>query len=326
MDFPSALNKLWPKAKQQTRQAIIACYEEEFAKWDHNPLVTAHFMAQISHECMGGTIVRENMNYRADRIIEIFGEGKHSAKVTAEEASTLAGQPFALAERVYGISNPKKARELGNTRPGDGYRFRGGGMLQLTGGANYRKRGDAIGYNLYENPEQLENPTISFKVAVAEFIGLGCVQPAKRDDIRAVTLKVNGGTNGLADRTVWLRKWKEALDGVEAPIPAPREAELDKPPSFLGTRTGQLTTVATTASTVATVSQVAQQASTVSDQVQVVAENGKQVVETVKVVTNFLGLSPHTWAQIGIAAAVLCLAAAIGIGVYRWLKIKEKGE
>lgn len=326
MQFPEALKKLWPKAPQSTIRAIIACYEEEFAKWDNDPLVTAHFMAQISHECMAGRIVRENMNYRAERILQVFGEGKHSAKVTPDEARTLAGQPQALAERVYGIGNPKKARELGNVRPGDGWSYRGGGMLQLTGRANYSKRGQAIGYDLEENPGQLENPTISFKVACAEFVGLGCVPFARNDDVVRVTLKINGGKNGLAERQVWLRKWKEALDDIEDPIPVPREAELDKPPSFLRTRTGQLTTVTTAAGTISAASQVAQQVSTVSDQVQTITENGTQVVHTVKVVSTFLGITAPVWTKIGIGAAVAVVAAAIGIGVYRWLKIRERGE
>ncbi|MEH2470469.1 putative chitinase [Nitrobacteraceae bacterium AZCC 2161] len=67
-----------------------------------------------------GTIVREDMNYRAERIGQIFGV--HSAKVTPAEAERLAHNPKALAERVYGLGNPKWAKEPGNTQPGDGYR------------------------------------------------------------------------------------------------------------------------------------------------------------------------------------------------------------
>lgn len=325
--FEDAINKLWSKSPQRVRQAVIAVHEEVFKQYDiNNPLVIAHLMAQISHECGGGTIIRENMNYRAPRIMEIFGVGKHSAKVTEEEARQLAGQPQALAERVYGLGNPKKARELGNTRPGDGYRYRGGGMLQLTGGSNYRKRGDAIGYSLYENPEQLENPTISFKVAVAEFAGLGCIQRAQKDDIVGVTIRVNGGRNGLSDRTVWLRKWKECLDQVEPPAYAPRAAELDTPPSLLGTRTGQIGAVTTAAGTISAFSQVGQSLSTVTDNVQTVTENGKQVIATVKVVNGFLGLAPQTWVQIGIGAGIAVVVGTIAILVYRWLKIRDRGE
>lgn len=331
MDFPSALNKLWNKAPNKTRQAIIACYEEVFAEHGiDTELEIAHFMAQISHECMAGQIVRENMNYKAQRILEVFGVGVHSAKVTAAEASRLAGNPQALAERVYGLGNPKKAKELGNTRPGDGYKFRGGGMLQLTGGGNYKERGDTIGYDLYNRPEQLENPTISFKVAVAEFVsltrsGLTALQWAQKDNIMNVTLAVNGGTNGLAERKVWLRKWKEALDGIDAPVYAPRAAELDAAPTFLGTPTGKIGTVTTVAGGISTVAQVGQNLSTVADNVQVVHDSTGQVIETVKIIRPFLGLTAQTWTAIGVGAAVAVVIGLLAIGAYRLYKLRKEG-
>lgn len=324
--FEDALNKLWPRAKQSVRTAIISIHEREFTQHGmDDPLVIAIFMGQISHECGGGTIIRENMNYTAKRIMEIFGVGKHSAKVTAEEAETLKGQPQALAERVYGLGNPKKSKELGNTRPGDGFRYRGGGMLQLTGGYNYKTRGGKIGYDLYNNPEQLDNPTVSFRVAVAEFVGLGCVPLAKKGDVVGVTLKVNGGRNGLSDRQVWTRRWQEELKGVEEPAWAPRAAELDAPPSFLGTRTGQISTVTGIAGTVSGVAQVGQSLNTVTDTVQTVTENGQQVVATVKVVNNFLGLSASTWVQVGIGATIAVVVGVIAIAIYRYMKIKQEG-
>lgn len=331
--FEAALNKLWPRAKPSVRQAILAAYENEFTKAGMlDPGVIAEFMAQISHECGAGQIIRENMNYSAKRIGQIFGydpeKGKyvHSARVTPEEALLLVNQPEKLAERVYGLGNPKKAKELGNTRPGDGFRYRGGGMLQLTGGYNYKTRGDKIGYNLYDNPDQLNNPTISFKVAVAEFVGLGCVPLAKKGDTLGITLRVNGGRNGLSDRQVWVRRWKAELTGVEEPPFAPREAELDAAPPFLGTRTGQISVVTGAAATVSTVSQIGQAVNTVTDTVQTVTENGKQVAATVKIVNNFLGLSAQTWGHIGIGAAVAVILGVIGIAIYRYLKLRDKGE
>jgi putative chitinase len=226
----AVLTKLWPKASAGKIAAIVRVAPSAFAERGiDDVLVVAHLMAQISHECGGGTIVRENMNYRAERIMEIFGVGKHSAKVTAAEAARLAHHPEELAERVYGLGNPKKAKELGNTDPGDGFRFRGGGDLQLTGEAAYEKFGAVAGIDLAADPDKIGNPEISFRVAVAEFVALGCVAPAKKDDVRTVTRRVNGGTNGLADRQVWLRRWKAALasprDPAE-PAPLPRGAEL----------------------------------------------------------------------------------------------------
>jgi len=283
-------------------------------------------MAQISHECMGGQIIREDMMYKPQRIMQIFGVGKHSAKVTEAEAVELAGQPYQLAERVYGRGNPKKAKELGNIKAGDGYKYRGGGMLQLTGAANYKSCGALTGYNLFNYPDQLDEPVISFKVAVAEFIALGCLIPARKDDVLGVTIKINGGRNGLAERTVWLRKWKEALGSIDEQFPKPRFAETDAPPSFLGTHTGKISAVTGVAGIGSTVAQVSQYASTVGDGVRVVQENGVQVVEAVRVVRPLLGLSHETWAALGIGLTVAVIIGVVTIGIYRYIKIKTEAS
>jgi ElaB/YqjD/DUF883 family membrane-anchored ribosome-binding protein len=113
---------------------------------------------------------------------------------------------------------------------------------------------------------------------------------------------------------------------VEEPAFAPREAELDKPPSFLGTRTGQISVATGTAGTISAVSQIGQAVSTVTDSVQTVTQNGTEVVATVKTVSNFLGLSPATWLSIGIGAAVAVILGVIAIGIYRYIKIRNSGE
>ncbi len=206
------MRRMWPRAPKATVDAIVRVSLDVLADAQiDTPIRLAHFMAQISHECSGGTIVRENMNYTAERILAVFGVGKHSAKVTAAEAARLARNPEALAERVYGLGNPKKAAELGNVRNGDGYRFRGNGMLQLTGRANHRDIARKIGIDIEANPEMLEDPAKSFRVAALEFKALSCLQAADADNINLVTRRVNGGDNGIADRKSWLAKWKAAL-------------------------------------------------------------------------------------------------------------------
>lgn len=207
-----ALRKMWPRAPQATIDAVLACADAVFAKYElTTKLRVAHFMAQVTHECGAGTIIRENMNYSAGRMLQIFGVGKHSAKVTAAEARELAGHGQQIAERVYGLGNPKMARMLGNTQAGDGWRFRGNGMLQLTGRESHERIGTLIGVDLVEHPEQLEDPKISFTVAAAEFRALKAIAPADADDVVTVTRRVNGGQNGIAERRAWLRRWKAAL-------------------------------------------------------------------------------------------------------------------
>ena len=209
------LRRLWPRAPSSTVAAIARTAENVFASTGINtPLRQAHFLAQISHECGAGTIVRENMNYSARRLMEIFGVGRHSAKITEAEATALANHPQMIAERVYGLGNPSKARELGNTQPGDGWKYRGNGMLQLTGRASHRRIGQMVGQDLEAHPELLEDAATSFRVAAQEFVALNCLPAADADDVVMVTRRVNGGRNGLAERQVWLRRWKAALDGV----------------------------------------------------------------------------------------------------------------
>ena len=168
---------------------------------------TIHFFAQIHHESGGFSIVRENMNYSAGRIMEIFGVGNHSANVTRSEAQKLAGKPYDLAERVYGLGNPKKAKELGNTRVGDGWLFRGGGALQCTGGFDYQRYG---GQDLYDNPDKIGESSYYFTTAIKEFDAKNIWKYAKDlsdQSILDVSRVVNVGRadttvtpNGMADR------------------------------------------------------------------------------------------------------------------------------
>ncbi len=170
------------------------------AKFGKTRVQTIHFFANIHHESGGFTIIRENMNYTAPRIMEVFGVGRHSAKVTVAEAGRLAGNPWELAERVYGLGNPRKAAELGNTKPGDGWKYRGGGSLQITGGRDYDRYGDK---ELYDNPDLIGKSAYYFTTAVREFDAKNIWAKAKdlsEASIRAVCLAVNGGYNGLDDR------------------------------------------------------------------------------------------------------------------------------
>jgi putative chitinase len=306
----SILRRMWPRAPQAKIDGVMAVAPTLLAKWGiNNDLRLAHFMAQISHENGAGTITRENLNYRsADQLLKIFGAkeysvprgGKgHSAALTPAQAEALIGKPRELAERVYGLGNPKKAKELGNTKEGDAYACRGGGDLQLTGAGNYRKIGALIGMDLYGHPELFDDPKTSFEVSVIEFVKLGCLPLADQDDCELVTRKVNGGVNGLAERKVWLRKWKAALaadDIVLAPshisgdVPPPEEprgGEADKTPSntaVVATRAGAgvlggITAAAQVAATVTgPVVETVEQVRQVTDSAGAIVETSKQVV------------------------------------------------
>jgi putative chitinase len=172
----------------------------------------AHALAQWAHESGGFTILYESGAYSATRIMQIFGVGKHSARVTEKEARALAGNAYALFERVYGLGNPKKARDLGNTQKGDGFNFRGMGIVQLTGRSAWERYAAKIGCSVKDLPL----PKNNLHGALLEWKEKGCNVPADRDDIVEVTRRINGGKNGLADRQTYLAKAKKLLANAVA--------------------------------------------------------------------------------------------------------------
>ncbi|MEW6258148.1 MAG: peptidoglycan-binding protein [Pseudomonadota bacterium] len=203
------VRRVAPKALPAYVAAIEAYAEAQFAQFDvTTPLRRAHFLAQILHESGGLTIVRESMKYTAPRIMAIFGVGKHTARVTQAEAAKLAGDEYALAERVYGLGNPSKAKELGNLRPGDGFLFRGNGPLQTTGGAAHKDIGRkcGVGTLFFDEPSTIMAPELVLLPALIEWQEGGCNALADKNDIRSITRKINGGYNGLADREAWFDK------------------------------------------------------------------------------------------------------------------------
>ncbi|WP_376985266.1 glycoside hydrolase family 19 protein [Bosea sp. R86505] len=95
-------------------------------------------------------------------------------------------------------------RDLGNTKGGDGARYHGRGIFQLTGRANYRRYGALIGLDLEAAPERAKEPAVSLAIAFAYWRDRGCNAAADADDVVAVTRLINGGRNGLAQRAQWL--------------------------------------------------------------------------------------------------------------------------
>lgn len=218
--------RLWPDAPPALRDAVVSQLAEvcERRQIDTSSRLL-HFLAQISHESDGGTVTRESMRYSAPRIMEIFGVGRHSAAVTEREARALATDAkrtggYALAERVYGIGNPQKARELGNTQPGDGWKWRGGGLIQETGGDAYRRASEISGVDLVAEPDLIADPRHALDIAAAAFATPKILAACDRDDLPAVTRGVNGGLNGIGSRREWFARWRLALRDLEQPSAA----------------------------------------------------------------------------------------------------------
>lgn len=215
MDQPilAQLKKFAPNAKTDYLQAIIDGWEHAVAARIDTPLRFQHFMAQIAHESSGFTSLSENMRYSGKRLSEVF---KTRNGLTPQRAGSLARQgPEAIANFVYGGEWGRK--NLGNTQEGDGWLFRGGGFMQTTGRANYTARGKALGMSAEQLAEAVREPGPAFAVACKEWEVRKCNEAADRDDVAGVTKKINGGTNGLADRKEWLQKAKATFKDISKP-------------------------------------------------------------------------------------------------------------
>jgi predicted chitinase len=114
-------------------------------------------------------------------------------------------------------------KDLGNTQPGDGKRYKGRGPIQLTGRANYQKYGDLLGIDLINNPTVAATKEVGFRIA-GQFWKLNGLNPlADQQDFKQITKRINGGYNGLDDRTKYYNRAKQVLnknDAVDASAPA----------------------------------------------------------------------------------------------------------
>lgn len=105
----------------------------------------------------------------------------------------------------------RKAKELGNTQPGDGKRFMGRGLIQVTGRGNYRECGAALGVDLESNPVLLQGDALAARSAGWFWRWKGLNALADAGDFVGLTRRINGGTNGLADRQVRWERARRAL-------------------------------------------------------------------------------------------------------------------
>lgn len=161
------------------------------------PLRLAHWLGQLHHESAGFKQLVENLTYSAERLMQVW-----PARFTSlDQARTYAGNPEALAEKVY-------AGRLGNRFLGDGWRYRGRGFIQITGRANYRRFGALTGLDLEGDPDLAAGPRAAARVAGAYWRDLGLNALADQDDLEAVTRAINGGLTGLADRRRLLARAK----------------------------------------------------------------------------------------------------------------------
>ncbi|MFL6656674.1 MAG: glycoside hydrolase family 19 protein [Massilia sp.] len=166
-------------------------------------LRVAHFMAQILHESGALTLEDENLRYSPQRLAQVW---PHRFRPLGPlDPRKFAWNPEKLANEVY-------RGRMGNTQPGDGYLYRGRGMLQLTGRDNYAhastllRAGMPLAPDLTREPEAAVSAQWSLHVAALTWEARGCNAAADQDDVAKVSFLINGGDLGLAERIIWTGK------------------------------------------------------------------------------------------------------------------------
>ncbi len=170
------LRAIAPKADPKLLDKLAAAMAEILpAAAIATPLRLSHFLAQAAHESDG---------FRT--LVEYWGPTP--------------------AQKAY-----EGRKDLGNAKRGDGRLYRGRGIFQLTGRANYRVIGETLGLPLETEPRLAADPHHAVRIAAQYWTSRKLNEAADADDLRVITRRINGGLNGLADRQRYLTRAKLAL-------------------------------------------------------------------------------------------------------------------
>lgn len=169
----------------------------------NTPMREAMFLAQIAHESGNFKFVVENLNYSANGLRSIFGKYFPNDEV----ANEYARQPERIANRVY-------SNRMGNNdeASGDGWKFRGRGLIQLTGKTNYTSFSVQESNQALSHPDRVAEPELACASAGWFWQANRLNEIADTGDVRAVTRRINGGFNGIEDRQTKFNKLIVILD------------------------------------------------------------------------------------------------------------------
>jgi putative chitinase len=173
--WTEALNKILPDYEIDTPQRVAA------------------FIAQSAHESGNFTALHENLNYRAETLRKVFP--KYFTDASAAQIASQPNKAELIANRVY-------ANRMGNgdETSGDGYRYCGRGLIQLTGKSNYQAFAESIETPVEQIPEFLATFEGAIQSACWFWESNNLNQYADSGDIVTMTKRINGGTIGLEDR------------------------------------------------------------------------------------------------------------------------------
>jgi putative chitinase len=172
-----------------------------------SPVEQAMFIAQVGHESAGFTATAESFNYSVAGLQSTFGK-----RLTAEQCKMLGrqrGEAVVPENRQAAIANLVYGSRLGNKGPSDGWKYRGRGLIQITGLDNYRACSTGVKTDLLLVPELLEKEEYAMRSAGWFWKSRNCGKYA--GDVERVTLLINGGKNGLADRQERFERARQVL-------------------------------------------------------------------------------------------------------------------
>ncbi len=210
----SQIRRIMPKAKNENIKAFVDAFNKYSDLFEINTKMrAAHFLGQIAHESGELNHTEENLNYSADGLRRTWP----SRFKTSAEAAAYARKPQQIANKVY-------ANRMGNgsEQSGDGWKYRGRGLIQLTGKEQYRnyQRSGFCNGDLLSHPEWLSQYPGALKSAMWYWKANNLSALADLDDgskiagdkvCEKITRRINGGTLGLAQRGYYIRVAKKVL-------------------------------------------------------------------------------------------------------------------
>lgn len=171
---------------------------ETFVKYNISTInQESAFIGQCMHESGGFKTLQENLHYSANALMRVWP----SRFPDQDTADKYANNPEKIANKVYG-------GRMGNMEEGDGWKYHGRGLIQLTGRENYLNAGLGIGEDLLSNPDLLNDPKYACLSAgwFWNKKGLNALcDPLSDENIKEMTRRINGGTIGLDDRVAKIR-------------------------------------------------------------------------------------------------------------------------
>jgi putative chitinase len=172
-----------------------------FDKYEINtPKRQAAFIGQCAHESGNFKTLEENLRYKAEALMRVWP----SRFPDMDTASKYANNPQMIANKVY-------SGRMGNTEDGDGWKYHGRGLIQLTGKDNYERCGSSMGMDLVGDPDRLLDPQYAALSAGWFWNKHGLNELADAQEHGIITKRINGGTIGLEDRIAKTTKALEAL-------------------------------------------------------------------------------------------------------------------